>query len=236
MRIRLLPGFTLFSLIVFGTLVALGVWQLRRLQWKLALIALMQSHLNAPAIPADRALGSPPADMQYRHVRLQGRFDNTREALVYASGAGGLPGYHVLVPFRTVGGLWFLVDRGFVPPSLQEPWTRRQGLITGETSVTGVWRTPDAPGLFTPPPDPSHHVWYSRDVASIAKAYRVSLAAPVLVEADGTPVAGGWPRGGQTVVTLKNDHLQYAITWFLLAGAFAVFFFAYHRSRGRIGF
>ena len=57
---------------------------------------------------------------------------------------------------------------------------------------------------------------------------------PVIVEADAAPVPGGWPRGGQTVVTLRNDHLQYAITWYGLAaalvGVFAVFAFG---SRNR---
>jgi surfeit locus 1 family protein len=236
MRIRLLPGFTLFSLIMLGVLIGLGAWQLQRLQWKLALLAQMQSHLSAAPIPAAEGVHLAAAEMQYRHVELNGHFDNSHESFVYASGPGGTPGYHVLVPFQTDDGLWFLVDRGYVPPQLQQPSTRRQGLIAGETRITGVWRIPDSPGLFTPPPDLIHHIWYSRNVASIAKACGRSFAAPVVVEADAAPVPGGWPRGGQTVVTLKNDHLQYAITWFLLAGAFAVFFFAYHRSRGRIEF
>jgi surfeit locus 1 family protein len=56
----------------------------------------------------------------------------------------------------------------------------------------------------------------------------------VIVEVDATPNPGGWPKGGQTIVTLPNDHLQYAITWFLLAAALVVIYFAYHRARGRL--
>ena len=100
----------------------------------------------------------------------------------------------------------------------------------------GVWRTPDAPGLFTPEPDLGRHIWYARDVAGIAKAFGLKLAAPVVVEADATPVPGGWPKGGQTIVTLRNEHLQYAITWFLLAASLVVIYFAYHRAEGRFGF
>ena len=43
------------------------------------------------------------------------------------------------------------------------------------------------------------------------------LAAPVVIEADAAPNPGGWPKGGQTVVTFRNEHLSYAITWFGLA-------------------
>ena len=31
-----------------------------------------------------------------------------------------------------------------------------------------------------------------------------------------------WPRGGQTRLTLPNDHLQYALTWFGLAATLLV--------------
>jgi surfeit locus 1 family protein len=61
------------------------------------------------------------------------------------------------------------------------------------------------------------------------------LAAPVVVEADATPNPGGWPKGGQTRVTFRNEHLQYAITWFALAAVLLGVYIAYHISRGRLG-
>ena len=54
---------------------------------------------------------------------------------------------------------------------------------------------------------------------------------PVLVieaEASGTPAS--LPRGGQTRLDLPNNHLQYAITWFLLAGALLVIYGLYVRG------
>jgi len=122
-----------------------------------------------------------------------------------------------------------------VPPELKEKALRRAGLLHGEQQVVGVWRTPDPPGLFTPRPDAVRRVWFSRDVAGIARADAIKPAAPVIVEADATPVPGGWPRGGQTVIVLHNDHLQYAITWFLMAAALLAVYLAYHRAQGRMG-
>ena len=58
--------------------------------------------------------------------------------------------------------------------------------------------------------------------------------APFYVEADGTPNPGGWPKGGQTDLTLPNNHLQYAITWFGIAltliGVYGAF--AWRKLRG----
>jgi surfeit locus 1 family protein len=128
-----------------------------------------------------------------------------------------------------------LLDRGIVPRDMRNPATRREGLRNGETHVVGVWRTPQAGGAFTPPPDPAKRIWFAHDLAAIARADAVHLAAPVIVEADATPNPGGWPRGGQTVVTFRNEHLQYAMTWFLMAAGLIGVYVAYHISKGRLG-
>ena len=54
------------------------------------------------------------------------------------------------------------------------------------------------------------------------------------VDAGGVPVVGGVPVGGQTRLDIPNDHLQYAITWFLLAAALAGVYLAYHWENGRL--
>ena len=125
-----------------------------------------------------------------------------------------------------------MVDRGIVPPELLDPKRRTP---VDERVMIGVWRRPDAPGPFTPPPDTAHRIWYSRDVTAMAAARHVKLVAPVVVEANGSPNPGGWPTGGQTQVTFRNEHLQYAITWFLMAAALLGVYVAYHISRGRLG-
>src|SRR5271154_146032 len=216
MYFRPLPRFTAFCIPLFAALVALGVWQLQRLHWKLGLIAEMNEHLHLSPLSLDDILKLVPQDAQYRRVALSGRFENNYEAYVYAAVDNGLPAYRVVTPFVLDDGRALFVDRGIVPPALKDPVTRRMGLLEGEQHVVGVWRTPDAPGFFTPPPDLAHRVWYARDIAGMAKALHLMPAAPVIVEADATPVPGGWPRGGQTVVALPNDHLQYALTWFLM--------------------
>lgn len=231
---RPLWSFTAVMALLFAGMTALGAWQLERLQWKLGLIAEVQRNLAAPPLPLDRVLALPPAAAQYRRVALTGRFDNAREAYVFTTGPSGAPSYHVLTPFVLEGGLALLVDRGYVPERLRDPKTRAAGEIAGERRIVGIWRTPDAPGLFTPAPDIAHRIWYSRDLLSIAKTDGIRLAAPVIVEADAAPNPGGWPKGGQTVVAFRNEHLQYAITWFAMAAIVLGGWLAYHVSRGRL--
>lgn len=215
--------------------VALGVWQLERLQWKLALIQQADRNLRAPPIPVDSALAMGAEAAQYRRVTLTGRFDNAEEAYVFGTAGNGTAVYHVVTPFHLTDGRVLLVDRGIVPERLRDPHTRPAGEPKGEQHVTGVWRIPDRPGLFTPAPNLARRVWYARDVKGIARDDGLKIAAPVLIEADATPNPGGWPRGGQTMVHFRNDHLQYAITWFALAAVVLGGWIAFHISRGRFG-
>jgi surfeit locus 1 family protein len=236
LRFRPLLGFSVMCGFLLAVLLSLGVWQLERLQWKLALIADINRNLTLAPISFDRALALGTEQAQYHRVAVEGRFDNFKETYVYTTGPHGLPVYHVLTPLFLADGRTVMIDRGFVPPALRNPGTREAGERAGVLRLVGVWRTPDQPGPFTPPPDIANRTWYARDLSGIAKAEGVALAAAAIIEADKTPNPGGWPEGGQTVVNLPNDHLQYAITWFLLALALLVVYLAYHRARGRLGY
>ncbi len=235
MRFRPLAGFTLVCLLFFVTLVGLGVWQLERLQWKRALIAEMGRNMARAPVSLEAALALGNERAQYRRVALAGRYDYSREVYVFATGENGAPVYHVLTPLVDDAGRTMLVDRGVVPPSLRAPRSRPGSEPRGRVEVEGIWRTPDPPGTFTPKPDLAHRTWFARDLRGIAGTEHLRLAAPALVEISGPARDGAWPRPGETRVTLPNDHLQYAITWFLLAAALVVIYFSYHRARGRFG-
>lgn len=233
LRFRPYPGVTIAAVIAAAILIGLGVWQLERLQWKLALIAEVNGHMTAAPISLDQALKLDADSVQYRKVVVSGRFDNSREAYVFTTDTQGKPVYHVLTPFLTQDGRALLVDRGFVPKDRLDPATRNH--VEGQTRLTGVWRVPHAPGAFTPMPDRARRIWYARDLQDIAATDHIRLAAPVVIEADATPNPGGWPKGGQTVISFRNEHLSYAITWFGLAAGLIGVYFAFHISKGRLG-
>lgn len=232
LHFRPLPVFTLFMAVMLAILLSLGVWQVNRLHWKLGLIAQVNRNLTLPPVSLDTAL-KMGKDAEYRRVALTGRFEHTKEAYVYGI-VNGAPGYHVVTPLTMPDGRVLLVDRGIVPDELRDPGKRKAGQVDGVQRVVGVWRTPDPPGTFTPNPDRAHRIWYSRDVKDITAVDHVSLAAPVIVEADATPNPGGWPKGGQTVVTFRNEHLSYAVTWFGLAATLIGVYIAFHISKGRL--
>lgn len=205
--------------LAFAALCALGVWQLERRAWKLDLIARVDARVHAaPAAPPGPAEwpGVTAARDEYRHVRVRGTFDNSRETLVQAVTELG-PGFWVMTPLRTDQGFTVLVNRGFVPPELKAPAARAAGEPAGEVTVTGLVRMSEPHGGFLRANQPAAGRWYSRDVAAIAAADGLERAAPYFIDADAAPNNGGWPRGGLTVIHFRNSHLSYALTWFGLA-------------------
>ncbi len=232
MFFRPYPGVTIATALLSAFLVWLGVWQLQRLEWKEALIARVASHMTQPTLSLDEALRMDVDTVQYRKVALTGHFNTSKEVFVFTMRPGGGPVYHLLTPFLTEDGRTLMVDRGEIPGDM-----RTLGRVppVGPQQVVGVWRVPDAPNFFTGKPDLQRRVWYARDLKSIAAWAGVTLAAPVVIEADATPNPGGWPLGGQTVVSFTNNHLSYAVTWFGLAAGLIGVYLAFHISKGRLG-
>jgi surfeit locus 1 family protein len=221
----------LAAALAFAGFVALGVWQVRRLAWKEALIAHVDAHLKAAPVPAP----GPAAwhvlrrdDDEYRRVQLHGRFDTTLETPVRASTALG-SGWWLLVPLRTDDGWWVLVNRGFVPEALRTRASRAGQEPTGEQAVVGLLRFSEPRGSLLQHNEPAAGRWYSRDVAAIAATQGLGTpvhpgaVAPYFVDAEPAPAASpdGWPRAGLTVIHFRNDHLVYAFTWFALAAMVA---------------
>lgn len=200
-------------------LTALGVWQLERRVWKLDLIAKVDQRVHATPVPAPGPSAWPAInarDDEYRRVIVSGHFLHDRETLVQAVTARG-SGFWVMTPLRSDAGVTVLVNRGFVPPDKRDGSTRPAGQIPGETTVTGLMRMTEPHGGFLRDNDAGSDRWYSRDVAAIASARSVTDVAPYFIDADATPNPGGLPVGGLTVVTFRNTHLVYALTWFALA-------------------
>lgn len=192
--------------------VALGIWQVERRAWKHALIDAVATRSTAAPV----ATPGPGGEVQaYRRVRVTGRFLHERETLVRAVSDLG-SGYWVVTPLDT-GSFTVLVNRGFVPPDRRDPASRAAGNAAEEATVTGLLRITEPHGGFLRRNDPAANNWYSRDVGAIAAARGLTGAASYFIDADAAPNAGGWPRGGLTVLRFSDNHLVYALTWFALA-------------------
>ncbi|KAB2700535.1 SURF1 family protein [Ochrobactrum sp. Kaboul] len=219
----------------FALFVGLGIWQIERLQWKLDLIARVDARVHAEPVAApgkDDWANINQKDDEYRHVTITGTYLNDKEVLVRALTERGA-GYWVLTPLRSTDGSLTYINRGFVPSDKRDLSTRQETQIAGETTVTGLLRMPEPDGFFLRPNDPAKNSWNSRDVAAFAAKENLGTVAPYFIDADAKSNPGNQPVGGLTVVSFRNSHLSYAVTWFALAAMVAgaaVFVWRYERK------
>jgi surfeit locus 1 family protein len=209
---------------------ALGVWQLYRLQWKLALIERVDSRIHAAPASLPAVTLWPTLSKQndeYRHVVVEGHFLPLPSRRVKAVTELG-PGYWQLSPFQTTDGHILFINRGYAP----EEW--QTTVVPTETRITGLLRFSEPGGGFLRQNDVKNLRWFSRDVQTLAASYNFNPAqvAPFFIDADAAadspvisthdginlnPQTMHWPQGGLTVVSFPNNHLSYAFTWFALA-------------------
>jgi len=194
---------------------ALGTWQLFRMQWKHELIARVnqRAHATPVAAPAPSEWPSLTADnAEYRHVQVAGTLLLDRSTLVQASTQLG-PGFWVMTPLQTAAGDIVFVNRGYVPDRKMD-----LGSGTSAAEVTGLLRMSQADGDLLRKNDPAGQRWYSRDVQAIAATSGLAKVAPYFIDADASPAPqAGQPVGGLTVIAFRDNHLVYALTWYALA-------------------
>ena len=215
---------TVIAIPMFIVLVALGVWQTHRLAWKTEIIAYREAMLAEPAVP----LSQDANVVEFRRVLVEGEFLHDKEMFLAANRDGRF-GFHVITPLKRNDGSFVLVNRGWIPPGMREPWLRVDSRTEGSVSIEGVIRTNPGRTSLSPKNDVAKNYWFWRDFVAMA-AFAGVEAPPFIVEAGPKPNPGGVPIGREFRVELRNEHLQYVIIWFSLAVALAVIFVLSQRA------
>jgi cytochrome oxidase assembly protein ShyY1 len=252
-RRRNVAGFGVFTLVMVALFAGLGIWQLQRRTEKHALIAALTERLAA----APEALPPPvqwsalrPDKDEFRRVRFTATYQRLPDAMVYSSGSAvrddiSGPGTWAFMPARLPDGETVAINAGFVQNTMQDRDQQDrsvQRLVTDEpVTLTGYLRFPEKAGMLTPPENLARRLWFTRDHLAMAAALGWSQGdgkgdgkvAPFYIDLE-TPVpASGIPKPGPLEVHLKDDHMQYAITWFGLAGAVVIAFGVWWRGQRR---
>ncbi|XP_075042240.1 surfeit locus protein 1 [Mixophyes fleayi] len=225
-----------FLLLIPVTTFGLGTWQLQRRKWKLALIDQLRSQFDSSPIPLPAEPGKLQ-NLEFHPVKVKGHFDHSKELYLgprtlvnpnkqdQETNRPTFPenGAHVITPFHCTDlGIRILVNRGFVPNRKLNPEMRKEGQLEGEVDLVGIVRLPETRKRFSPENDTQKNMWYFRDLAAMATQ---TGAEPIYIEANSASTVPGGPIGGQTRATLRNDHMEYSITWYALCACTSLLWF-----------
>ncbi len=238
-------GFGIFTLVMVAVFIGLGVWQLQRRVEKHALIAALTERLAAAPgalpTPAQWATLTPAVD-EFRRVQFTATYASGPDAMVYSSGSAvrddiSGPGTWAFLPARLATGETVVINTGFVQNTMQDRDQEDRAvkpLVTGApVALTGYLRFPEGAGLLTPAENVPKRLWFTRDHLAMAHALGWGEVAPFYIDLEVPVPANGIPKPGPLDVHLKDDHMQYAITWFALAAAVVIAFAVWLRAQRR---
>ncbi|XP_060849029.1 surfeit locus protein 1 isoform X1 [Rhopalosiphum padi] len=218
----------------------LGTWQVRRKIWKENLIQELKSKTKFPALdfPENE---KELTNLEYRRIKVIGEFDHSKELYLgprscltdggaensngLFSGSGSTnSGYYVITPFKLSNRPYsILVNRGWVSMKNKNPASRLSGQVAGEIELEGVVRLTESRPQFVTKNVADSRFWAYRDLEAMSK---IVDSEPIMIDAVVECSIPGGPIGGQTNISLRNEHVSYIITWYGLAVATGYMWYA----------
>lgn len=219
---RLAPA--LATAVLVPLFIHLGLWQAGKAERQRA--AQAQYEAGQRALPVE--LGSAafdPRQVQYRRVRLRGRFDAAHQILLDNQLHEGRAGFHVITPLRLASGGVVLVNRGWIPAPPNRSIIPAAAPPAGEQVLTGELMAPPRPRWLATaaPAEPGWPaIWQALQFAEV-EARGGFATAPLLLRLDPESPAG-LTRRWEPFDSRAAMHQGYAYQWFafatLVAGTF----------------
>lgn len=210
-------GLTIATAISLAILIGLGVWQMQRLAWKEDLLTRMEALKTAPALPIETVLArhKTGADVAWTRVTVRCR-----------PRAGAAAADWVRNGVREGEIVWRIASTCDLPAGPYGEILVDRGVINGSTGAVEAPKSSLPPviaatGLLAPLGELSK--------AAVANRPEHSPELMLMAEREDPAPAGVTPAPQPPELT--NRHLEYALTWFGLAGALLAVYVALLRRR-----
>jgi len=197
----------LFSIFVFffiSIFIALGSWQLVRLNWKLDLIEQIQSSLKDEPININNT-----ALKNYLRIKAVGTIDFENQIYLYNLNEKGAPGFEVINPIK-INKENYLLNRGWIPFNKKN---EKEINIINENNIIGILRKQIKANMFKPKNDILNNYWFTLNRQDLYKLTGKKFSPYIIYLSNKNEL----PKAKMITANISNNHKKYAITWFSLA-------------------
>ena len=193
--------FVIFFILVF---IALGSWQIIRLNWKNNLIYEIENSLKNP--PEELTKSNI---VNYLKIKTSGSIDFDKQIYLYNLNDKGTPGFEVINPIL-IDNKNYLINRGWIP---FEKKGSKEINFFDENNIVGTLKLQGKKNIFKPNNDIENNYWFSLNRDDISKFTGKEFSEYLIY-------LGGnyqFPKPKKITANISNNHKKYAITWFSLA-------------------
>ena len=184
--------------------IALGSWQIIRLNWKLDLILEIESSLTKPPVKL-----SNNQNKNFLKIKTSGKIDYDQQIYLYNLNEEGKPGFEVINPIL-IDTENYLVNRGWI--QFDKKGTLEVSNLD-EKNIIGTLKKQDKANRFKPENDIEKNYWFTLNRDDIF-AYTGKNFSEYIIYIDGNYQI---PKPKKINANISNNHKKYAITWFSLA-------------------
>ena len=197
----LFSAFIIFFILVF---VALGSWQIVRLNWKNNLILEIENSLkNLPVELTNSNVEN------YLKIKTSGSIDLEKQIYLYNLNDTGTPGFEVINPIL-INDTNYLINRGWIP---FEKKNSQEINVFDENDIIGTLKLQGRKNIFKPDNDLEENYWFSLNREDILKFTGKEFSKYIIYLNGNYQV----PKPKKITANISNNHLKYALTWFSLA-------------------
>ena len=193
--------FVIFFILVF---IALGSWQIIRLNWKNNLILEIENSFKNPAVELTKSNSE-----NYLKIKTSGIINFDKQIYLYNLNENGTPGFEVINPIL-INGEDFLINRGWIP---FEKKNVKEIDVIDEKNIIGTLKIQGKRNIFKPDNDIKENYWFTLNRDDISK-FTGKEFSKYIIYLDGNYQL---PRPKKITANISNNHQKYAITWFSLA-------------------
>jgi len=193
--------FIIFFILVF---IALGSWQIIRLNWKNNLILEIENSLKKPPVELSKTNSE-----NFLKIKTSGSIDFEKQIYLYNLNDTGTPGFEVINPI-IVDNENYLINRGWIPFEKKDT---SEINILDQNNIIGTLKIQGRKNIFKPDNDIKENYWFSLNREDILK-FTGKKFSKYIIYLDGNYQL---PRPIKITANISNNHKKYAFTWFSLA-------------------
>ncbi|MDC0151206.1 SURF1 family protein [Candidatus Pelagibacter sp.] len=193
--------FVIFFILVF---IALGSWQIIRLNWKNNLILEIENSLKNPPVELNKSKKE-----NYLKIKTSGSIDLDKQIYLYNLNDNGTPGFEVINPIL-IDNENYLINRGWI--SFEQKDSQKINFFD-ENNIIGTLKLQGRKNIFKPDNDIEENYWFSLNREDILK-FTGKEFSEYIIYLDGNYQ---FPKPKKITANISNNHKKYAITWFSLA-------------------
>ena len=202
-----------FIIIIILLLIALGFWQIQRLEWKNELLSKIEDNYNNKFI--DFPFLDDTSQYEYMQSEIRGNYLLDKLMYFYKFNLNGDSGFNIVIPFKTLNDNMVYIDNGWISYKDKEQLGTSFIDASEAVNLSGVLIFKKNRKSFTPKNDYNNNIWYLLNTDEMDLIHNFSSSNYVLKLVDQKYFEEFLIEFKPT--NINNNHLQYAITWFLMA-------------------